>query len=291
MTCAACAARIEKVLNRAPASDAEVNFATETAHVEYDPAQTTPDGLIEAVRRAGYDAAPAVGPVRRSPSEAACLEARRYRRDLAFFAFAALLTAPLVAQMGYMFATGRHDSRVARLAAVRARDAGAIRRGRAFLPRRLQCAARWRRQHGRAGGAWHRRRATYYRLPSGCCRSPAQHVYFEAGAMIITLVLLGKLLEGARAGAHRVRDPQPAAPAAADRAQWTGERFDDVALAAVRLGDRVSRSRAATPCRWTAACSTGNRRSTKRCSRARAGRLRRPNERTSLPARSTTTAR
>ena len=33
MTCAACAARIEKVLNRAPGVTAEVNFATETARV------------------------------------------------------------------------------------------------------------------------------------------------------------------------------------------------------------------------------------------------------------------
>ena len=39
MTCAACAARIEKVLNRAEGVDAAVNFATETAHVEFDPAR------------------------------------------------------------------------------------------------------------------------------------------------------------------------------------------------------------------------------------------------------------
>jgi Cu+-exporting ATPase len=33
MTCAACAARIEKVLNRVDGVRAEVNFATESAHV------------------------------------------------------------------------------------------------------------------------------------------------------------------------------------------------------------------------------------------------------------------
>ena len=38
---------------------AEVNFATETAHVEFDAARTAPEDLIGIVRRAGYDAAPA----------------------------------------------------------------------------------------------------------------------------------------------------------------------------------------------------------------------------------------
>ncbi|HEX6796027.1 MAG TPA: heavy metal-associated domain-containing protein, partial [Casimicrobiaceae bacterium] len=38
MTCAACAARIEKTLNRVPGVEASVNFATESANVRYDPA-------------------------------------------------------------------------------------------------------------------------------------------------------------------------------------------------------------------------------------------------------------
>ena len=51
MTCAACAARIEKVLNRAAGVHAEVNFATETAHVEYDAGKATPQDADR--RRAG----------------------------------------------------------------------------------------------------------------------------------------------------------------------------------------------------------------------------------------------
>src|SRR4029077_8937868 len=62
MTCAACAARIEKVLNRADGVEATVNFATETAHVVFDATKATPESLIEAVRKAGYDATPAVDP-------------------------------------------------------------------------------------------------------------------------------------------------------------------------------------------------------------------------------------
>ena len=56
MTCAACAARIEKTLNRLPEVKAAVNFATEKAHVEYPAGSITPAELIAAIRKAGYDA-------------------------------------------------------------------------------------------------------------------------------------------------------------------------------------------------------------------------------------------
>ena len=42
MHCAACANRIEQTLKQAPASGANVNFATTRATVHYDPAQTNP---------------------------------------------------------------------------------------------------------------------------------------------------------------------------------------------------------------------------------------------------------
>ena len=56
MTCAACAARIEKVLNRVPGAEASVNFATESARISFDPGQSNPSALITAVERAGYRA-------------------------------------------------------------------------------------------------------------------------------------------------------------------------------------------------------------------------------------------
>src|SRR5262249_58908554 len=80
MTCAACAARIEKVLNRTDGVRAAVNLATETAHVEFDADKATPQALIEAVRRAGYDADPALDPLAQ-PAHEAALEAEPYRRD------------------------------------------------------------------------------------------------------------------------------------------------------------------------------------------------------------------
>jgi Cu+-exporting ATPase len=62
MTCAACAARIEKKLNRLPDVSAAVNYATATARVTA-PATTPVTALIAAVEHAGYKAkAPAVEP-------------------------------------------------------------------------------------------------------------------------------------------------------------------------------------------------------------------------------------
>ena len=55
MTCAACAARIEKKLNRVDGVEASVNFATERATVRCDD-EVPVETLIAAVRSAGYDA-------------------------------------------------------------------------------------------------------------------------------------------------------------------------------------------------------------------------------------------
>jgi P-type Cu+ transporter len=57
MTCAACAARVQKGLSRAPGvRDAAVNFATERATVDYDPSSATAAAVVAAVESAGYGA-------------------------------------------------------------------------------------------------------------------------------------------------------------------------------------------------------------------------------------------
>ena len=56
MTCASCAARVEKKLNKLEGVEASVNYATETASVTFDPAAVAPEGLVEAVGQAGYGA-------------------------------------------------------------------------------------------------------------------------------------------------------------------------------------------------------------------------------------------
>lgn len=56
MTCASCASRIEKRLNRLEGVAATVNFASEHAAVTFDPGQVSLEDLIGAVKAAGYHA-------------------------------------------------------------------------------------------------------------------------------------------------------------------------------------------------------------------------------------------
>ncbi|NDY42149.1 copper-translocating P-type ATPase [Dissulfurirhabdus thermomarina] len=66
MGCAACAARIEKALSAlAGVRRAAVNLAAERATAWFDPARTSPDDLVRAIREAGYGARPLAPPGRR----------------------------------------------------------------------------------------------------------------------------------------------------------------------------------------------------------------------------------
>jgi Cu+-exporting ATPase len=194
MTCAACAARIEKVLNRLPGVQATVNFALERARVTYSPALADVPALIAAVERAGYGATEFTEETRaREKAE----REQAYRRELRRFWISAALTAPLLAQMVYM-AGGAHEE---------------------LLPRTLQWLLAtpvqfWIGSRFYAG-AWHALRggganmdvlialgtsAAYLFSAVVTAFSLDQHVYFEASAAIITLVMLGKLLEARAKG-------------------------------------------------------------------------------------------
>jgi Cu+-exporting ATPase len=195
MTCAACSARLEKVLNRQPGIQATVNLASERARVRLA-GSADEAAVIAAVGKAGFSAS-VVDAETRTREKAR--RAAEYRDELRRFWIAVVLTLPLVAQMPFMFGEHGHTNE---------------------LPRWLQLALAtpvqfwigWRFYDGawkalRGGGAnmdvlialgtsmaWgFSAIVTVFGLP--------QHVYFEAGAAVITLVLLGKLLE-ARAKAR-----------------------------------------------------------------------------------------
>ncbi len=105
MTCASCARRVEKALNKVEGVTASVNYATETARIEYDPSLTT-ERLLAVVADTGYTAtvpqprtlevvAPAAGAVEAvDPEEAA--EATRLGALRARLLGSALLTLPVV---------------------------------------------------------------------------------------------------------------------------------------------------------------------------------------------------
>jgi Cu+-exporting ATPase len=87
MTCAACVSRVERKLNRLDGVDASVNLATESARVRYDAELVRLEELLGAVEAAGYRARPASGSRERSIG-------RPWR-----LLIAAVLSAPLVALM------------------------------------------------------------------------------------------------------------------------------------------------------------------------------------------------
>ncbi|AGB25026.1 copper/silver-translocating P-type ATPase [Mycobacterium sp. JS623] len=88
MTCASCAHRIEKKLNKLEGVTATVNFATEKAHVEYGDS-VTPDQLVATVEDAGYQAH-----LPEEPAEAAQDPTSSLRQRLLI---SAALTVPVIA--------------------------------------------------------------------------------------------------------------------------------------------------------------------------------------------------
>ena len=58
MSCGGCAGSVQRALERHfGVTAAAVNLARNGATVEFDPAATSPDALVEAIRAAGYGAA------------------------------------------------------------------------------------------------------------------------------------------------------------------------------------------------------------------------------------------
>ena len=195
MTCAACAARIERQLNKLPGVSAAVNFASERAHVEFDAAAANEARLVDTIVKAGFTV-PQVDPAVTLMEARAAEKARKeaaYRAELKRFWISVALTLPLVAQMGAMV-TGEHED---------------------WLPRWLQLLLAtpvqfwigWRFYVGAfnalRGGAGNMdvlvalgtSMAWLFSAVVTAADLHHQHVYFEASAVVITLVLMGKLLE------------------------------------------------------------------------------------------------
>jgi P-type Cu+ transporter len=94
MTCAACAARIEKGLHKLPGVlEANVNLAMETATVEYDEGQVGVDDLIRQVEKLGYQAAAKDD---QTDAEMVDRRAEEIDRQTGKFLFSLILSLPLL---------------------------------------------------------------------------------------------------------------------------------------------------------------------------------------------------
>jgi Cu+-exporting ATPase len=241
MTCAACAARLEKVLGGWDGvAAANVNFALERAEVTVAPG-TTPDAVLEAIDAAGF-AGSLRGAATRTESAAARAEAakREARRDLILFLFAALLATPLVAPMFALpFGLDAHLPPLWQWA----------------LATPVLLIAGWRFHVGavkalRAGaanmdvlvslGTWAAYLFSVWMIVRHGEEHAHGHLYFEAAAVVIAFVLGGKLLEAKakRGTAAAVERLVGLAPTTARRVREGVET--EVPLAELRLGDHVS---------------------------------------------------
>ena len=229
MTCAACAQRIEKVLNRLPGVHASVNFATASAEVDYPAGVVSSAQLLDTVRRAGYQAQL---PRTDAPVTAAGEQDHTGRWLLA----STLLALPFVAEMLAMLA-GRHG-----LLPVAWQWA---------LATPVQFLVGWRFYRGawlslRGGGAnmdvlvaLGTSMAYLLSVWTALTAPHHGHVYFEASVSVITLVLLGKWLEqrARRQTAGAIEALLKLAPTTA-RVERDGA-VQDVPVAEVRVGEVV----------------------------------------------------
>jgi Cu+-exporting ATPase len=237
MSCASCVGRVEKVLAAVAGVDkVSVNLATEMARVES--AQPVDLALlVQAVDKAGYQATPVLPD---APAGAPAQAVRAHRlpgpRDGYAVLLAALLSLPLVLPMLFETA-GVHwmlDGRIQFLLATpvqfwlgaRFYRAGwlAVRAGSGNMD--LLVALGTSAAYGLS---------VYQLLASG---STMPHLYFEASAVVITLVLLGKWLEARakRQTASAIRALQVLRPDAARVRRGTDI---DVPIAEVSVGDLV----------------------------------------------------
>ncbi|MFO1321818.1 MAG: heavy metal translocating P-type ATPase [Burkholderiales bacterium] len=234
MTCATCAGRVEQALNRTQGVRASVNLATDTAHVTYAPGLVTVEALVECVRDAGYDATEITDAAREADR---ARREREQRRDFLELVAAAVLALPFAAQMVVMAGGGHHDWLPHGFQAVLATPI------QFWIGRRFYVGA-W---HALRGGAANMdvlvslgtSIAYGFSLVVWLEGLPDLHVYFEASAMVVTLVRLGKWLE-TRAktrttdAVRQLLQLQPRTVRVLD-----GDVPREVPLEAVHTGDRV----------------------------------------------------
>lgn len=246
MSCASCAARVDKALGRAAGvAEASVNFASGEVVVAYDPTLASPETLREAVRRAGYDLL--IRDEAQDPDAAERKHARRLASLRRRTVWAAALALP-VAVVGMFFMHAPHAGLVMCLLSAPV----VFWLGRGFFVN----AARQLR-HGSAtmdtlvalstGVAWLFSLFNLLFPAFWLARGIEPHVYFEASAVIVAFILVGRLLEERAKGdaSSAIRKLMGLRPRTVTLCTPGGERTVPVEtirpddLIAVRPGERI----------------------------------------------------
>lgn len=194
MSCAACATRVEKTLNRQPGVyHAQVNYAAATATVEYNPQECTPETLKEAIQNAGYDLVIETNAQKEKIAEDA--HSRKYRQLKQRTIFSLMLSVP-VAIIGMCFMDWTYANYVMWILSTPV----VFWLGRDFYRNA------WKQLKHRTSNM-----DTLVAVSTGIAytfslfnlfwpefwlsRGIHPHVYFEAASVIISFILLGRLLE------------------------------------------------------------------------------------------------
>jgi Cu+-exporting ATPase len=207
MSCAACARRIETALAGAEGvRAAHVNFATSRATVEFDPALTAVSALAQTVRDTGYDV-PAPVAEQADPVEAA--RGAEYDDLRRRFIVAAVLSVPVLAiamshgTIPWLDFPGVNWLQLALTTPVVLYSGGgffraawkALRHGAADMNTLVALGTGAAYLFSVAATVWPQ---WFAHTTSGAMHGPP--VYYEAAAVIIALILLGRLLESRAKG-------------------------------------------------------------------------------------------
>ena len=231
MTCASCAGRVEQALRKLPGVvEATVNLATEQARVELVSGSASAAQIIEAIQKSGYDASLKTGsgplPSLRPPHEGAHVIA------------AAMLSFPLALPM-FAALAGGHQMLPAWAQFLLATPV------QFYLGARFYRAG-WNALRAKTGNmdllvALGTSAAYGLSICQWVSAAPGAiaHLYFEASAVVITLVLLGKWLEARakRQTTAAIRALQALRPEQA-RVRRDGKELE-IPIESVRVGDLV----------------------------------------------------
>ncbi len=194
MSCAACATRVEKTLNRQPGVyHAQVNYAAATATVEYNPQECTPETLKDAIQNAGYDLVIETNAPKEKIAEDA--HSRKYRQLKQRTIFSLMLSVP-VAIIGMCFMDWTYANYVMWILSTPV----VFWLGRDFY----RNAWKQLKHHTSnmdtlvavsTGIAYTFSLFNLFWPEFWLSRGIHPHVYFEAASVIISFILLGRLLE------------------------------------------------------------------------------------------------